>query len=260
MVGFWATLSLNIPDFTRYAKSQKDQAIGQSLGLPTTMVLFAFIGIAVTSATPVIFGRKIWDPVEVLGNIGGVVVMPLCMLALSVATLTTNLAANVVSPANDFSNLSPARISYKAGGMITAFIGALMLPWKFIETPDKYIYTWLIGYSALLGPIGGILIADYFVLRKKSLDVDDLYRRGGVYEYRGGFHPAAFVALAIGIAFNVPGFLIEAVKPWKESFLAGHGPVLGFFHALYGYAWFVGFLLSGGLYLVLARVSAPRSA
>jgi nucleobase:cation symporter-1, NCS1 family len=261
MVGFWATLSLNIPDFTRYAKSQKDQTIGQTLGLPTTMILFAFIGIAVTSATPLIFGERIWDPVTVLARVGGPVLMPLCMLALSVATLTTNLAANVVSPANDFSNLAPSRISYKAGGMITAFIGAFMLPWKILETAGTYIFTWLIGYSALLGPIGGILLADYFVLRKKKLVVEDLYRRGGAYEYRNGFNPAALVALAIGIAVNLPGFLIVAGLAWQDRLKAGTlGPAISFFHALYDYAWFVGFLLSGALYLGLARLSARASA
>jgi NCS1 family nucleobase:cation symporter-1 len=255
MVGFWATLSLNIPDFTRYAKSQKDQAVGQTLGLPTTMILFAFIGIAVTSATPVIFGRKIWDPVEVLAGVGGLVVMPLCMLALSVATLTTNLAANVVSPANDFSNLAPAKISYKTGGMITAFVGALIMPWKLIESSHGYIYTWLIGYSALLGPIGGILVADYFLVRRKRLLVDDLYRRGGAYEYRRGFHPAAFVALAIGVLVNVPGFLIEiqleASK--NDSRPMALDVTAAFFHSLYGYAWFIGFLLSGAIYWLLTR-------
>jgi NCS1 family nucleobase:cation symporter-1 len=258
MVGFWATLSLNIPDFTRYAKSQRDHVVGQSIGLPGTMILFAFIGIAVTSATPLIFGvaQPIWDPVGVLARIGGIVVTPLCMLALSVATLTTNLAANVVSPANDFSNLAPSRISYKTGGMITAVVGLLVMPWKLIESSRGYVFTWLIGYSALLGPIGGIMIADYFVLRRKELAVADLYRRGGAYEYLRGVNPAAIAALVAGVAVNVPGFLLEAVPSWKESFDPVRDPVLGFFREIYAYAWFVGFLLSGGLYLVLARLSA----
>jgi NCS1 family nucleobase:cation symporter-1 len=261
MVGFWATLSLNIPDFTRYARSQKDQIIGQSVGLPATMILFSFIGVAVTSATPILFGVMIWDPVEVLSRIGGVVVMPLCMLAITVATLTTNLAANVVSPANDFSNLSPHRISYKTGGMITAALGAMMMPWKIIETSAGYIYTWLIGYSALLGPIGGIMIADYYILRGTNLSVDELYRRGRRYEYRNGFNPAALLSFAIAVAVNIPGFLVEAVPSWKRAFEEEHGPILGFFHGLYTYAWFVGFLLAGVLYLVFVRLSArPRRA
>jgi NCS1 family nucleobase:cation symporter-1 len=224
------------------------------------MILFSFIGIAVTSATPLVFGvaNPIWDPVEVLARIGGAVLMPVCMLALSVATLTTNLAANVVSPANDFSNLAPGRISYRAGGLITAAIGVLIMPWKLIESSQEYIFTWLIGYSALLGPIGGIMIADYFVLRRRRLDVPDLYRRGGVYEYRGGFNAVALAALAIGVAPNVPGFLVEAVPGWKSSLDREGTPVLALFHDLYAYAWFVGFLLAGTVYLVLMRCTSSR--
>ncbi len=250
MVGFWATLSLNIPDFTRYARSQKDQALGQALGLPGTMVLFSFIGVAVTSATPIIFGEVIWDPVKLLGRVGGPLVTLISMLALSIATLSTNLAANVVSPANDFSNLAPAKISYKMGGIITAVVGALMFPWKLIESSGGYIFTWLIGYSALLGPIGGIMVADYFLVRRRELVVEDLYRRGGQYEFSAGINWKAMLALAIGVAVNVPGFLAEAVPGLKDS-------VPGFWRTLYTYAWFVGFLLSGALHYVLAAASAP---
>lgn len=253
MVGFWATLSLNIPDFTRYARSQKDQAVGQALGLPGTMVLFSFIGVAVTSATPVIFGELIWDPVKLMGKVGGALVTLLAMLALSVATLSTNLAANVVSPANDFSNLAPGKISYKMGGIITAVIGALIFPWKLIESSGGYIFTWLIGYSALLGPIGGIMVADYFLVRRRELAVEDLYRRGGQYEFSAGVNWKAMLALAIGVAVNVPGFLAEAVPGMKES-------VPGFWRTLYTYAWFVGFLLSGALHYVFAMISAPPRA
>ncbi|HKB14477.1 MAG TPA: cytosine permease, partial [Planctomycetota bacterium] len=233
-----------------------------------TMVLFAFIGVAVTSATPLLFGETIWDPVLLLGKVGGPLMTLFCMLALSVATLTTNLAANVVSPANDFSNLAPARISYRTGGILTAVIGGLMLPWKLIVTSEGYIYTWLIGYSALLGPVGGILIADYFLLRGRRLEVEDLYRRGGAYEYRGGVNPIAILSLAVGVAVNVPGFLLEAVKPWRladaarwEAIAAGAAASGGdhlraAFRAIYDYAWFVGFLLSGALYLLLSRRGA----
>lgn len=242
MVGFWATLSLNIPDFTRYAKSQRDQALGQAIGLPPTMILFSFIGVAVTSATKVIFDELIWDPVKLLARVGGSFVLVLAMLGLSIATLSTNLAANVVSPANDFSNLSPSRISYKMGGVITAIIGALILPWKLIESSKGYIFTWLIGYSALLGPIGGIMIADYFIVRKTTLNVDDLYRRGGEYEYAGGINWLAMVALAIGVIINLPGFLAAAIPGFQ---------VADFWKTLYTYAWFVGFIVSGGLHIVL---------
>jgi NCS1 family nucleobase:cation symporter-1 len=248
MVGFWATLSLNIPDFTRFAKSQRAQWLGQSLGLPTTMTLFAFIGVAVTSATPLIFaGETIWDPVVLLGRIGGGAVTVLAMLALSIATLSTNIAANVVSPANDFSNLAPQRISYRAGGLITALVGVLILPWKLVASSDGYIFTWLIGYSALLGPIGGILIADYFVLRRRELDVASLYRRGGAYEYSAGFNPAALVALALAVAPCVPGFLAAALPERFPDVGAG-------WTTLYHYAWFVGFGLAAVLYLALMRL------
>lgn len=252
MVGFWATLSLNIPDFTRYARSQKDQMVGQALGLPGTMVLFSFIGVAVTSATPIIFGEVIWDPVKLLGKVGGAFVTLVAMLSLSIATLSTNLAANVVSPANDFSNLSPRRISYKMGGIITAVIGGIIFPWKLIESSGGYIFTWLIGYSALLGPIGGIMVADYFLLRRRELTVEDLYRRGGQYEYRGGVNWKAMLALALGVAVNVPGFLAEAIPGLKDA-------VPGFWRTLYTYAWFVGFLLSGALYMAFSAAAPPKA-
>src|SRR5262245_14509996 len=173
-VGYWATLSLNIPDFTRYAKNQRSQALGQALGLPTTMTAFAFIGVAVTSATIVIFGKAVWDPVELVTKIGGASVVIFSALVVLAAQLTTNMAANVVSPSNDFSNLSPRRISYVTGGLITAVIGIVMMPWKLYSDAAAYIFTWLLGYSSLMGALGGILIADYWVLRKQQLDVDAL--------------------------------------------------------------------------------------
>lgn len=246
MVGFWATLSLNIPDFTRYARSQKDQMVGQALGLPPTMTLYAFIGVAVTSATAIIFpgGHVVWDPVELLGRIGGPFTVLLSMVALSIATLTTNLAANVVSPANDFSNAAPKHIDFRKGGLITAFAGILMMPWKLLASSHGYIFTWLIGYSALLGPIGGILIADYFLLRGRELNVDDLYRRGGCYEYSGGVNPVALVALVLGVVPCVPGFL-------NAAFPDAHPNVAPLWKTLYSYAWFVGFAVAGGLYTLL---------
>jgi NCS1 family nucleobase:cation symporter-1 len=254
MVGYWATLSLNIPDFTRYARSQQDQIKGQALGLPATMTLFAFIGVAVTSATPLIFdGSVIWDPIELLGRVGGPLTVLLSMLALSVATLTTNLAANVVSPANDFSNAAPRWISFRTGGLITAVLGILIMPWRLLETSEGYIFTWLVGYSALLGPIGGILIADYFVVRRTELVVPDLYRRGGAYEYWRGVNPAALVALAVGVAPNVPGFLAQA-------FPARFTGVPAFWRELYAYAWFLGFALAALVYLALTKACARRSA
>jgi len=241
MVGYWATLSLNIPDFTRFARSQRDQMLGQAIGLPTTMTLFAFIGAAVTSATVVIFGEAIWDPVMLVGKVGGLFVVVVAMLALSVATLSTNIAANVVSPANDFANIAPKHISFKMGGYITAVIGILIMPWRLFSDPSGYIFTWLIGYSALLGPIGGIMIADYFILRKMHLDVVGLFKNEGEHHYPRGVNRWAMVALVIGILPNVPGFLatVGALK------------IEGFWTSLYSYAWFVGFLLSGAVYVAL---------
>ena len=243
MVGFWATLALNIPDFTRFAKSQKDQFVGQALGLPVPMALFAFIGVAVTSATVVIYGEAIWDPVQLAGRMGGMGVV-FALVALVIATLTTNLAANVVAPANGFSNLHPSKISFKMGGYITAGIGIAMFPWKLLETTGAYIFTWLIGYSALLGPIAGIMMADYFLLRKTELNHTDLFRNDGQYSHGNGWNGAAFIALIVGVLPNLPGFLHAAGA--LES-------VPGFFTTIYSYAWFTGLFISGIVYLVLMR-------
>src|SRR6202166_3315319 len=179
MVGFWATVALNIPDFTRYAKSQKAQIVGQALGLPAAMTLYSFIGVAVTSASAVIFGEAIWDPVVLLGKFNQPVVAFIALIALLVATLNTNVAANVVSPSNDFSNLNPRLISFRTGGLITGVIGILMMPWKLLTDFNSYIFGWLVGYSGLLGPIAGIMIADYFIVRGSNLKPDELYQRGG---------------------------------------------------------------------------------
>ncbi len=251
MVGFWATMALNIPDFTRYARSQKDQMIGQALGLPLPMAAFALVGIVTTSASVVIFGEAIWDPVVLAGKMGGVAVV-LALAALAVATLTTNLAANVVAPAFGFSNLAPRRISFRAGGYLTAGLGIAMFPWKLLESAGTYLFTWLVGYSALLGPIAGILIADYFILRRMRLDIADLYRRKGGYSGIRGWNPAGMLALIAGIAPNLPGFLHAAG-------LLDSVPVI--FDQLYSYAWFVGFVIGGASYLALHGLfSPPRRA
>jgi NCS1 family nucleobase:cation symporter-1 len=244
-VGYWATLSLNIPDFTRYARSQRSQALGQALGLPTTMTAFAFIGVAVTSATIVIFGEAIWDPVALVARIGGPAVIVFAALIVLAAQLTTNMAANVVSPSNDFSNLSPRRINYVTGGLITAVIGVLMMPWKLYADAAAYIFTWLLGYSSLMGALGGILIADYWVLRRQRLDTEDLYRERGAYRYRGGVNPRAIAALVLAILPVIPGFARAVSTP---------GGVVAnpdLFDRLYAYAWFVTFGLAFCLYLGL---------
>lgn len=250
MVGFWATLALNIPDFTRYARSQRDQILGQALGLPLPMALLAFIGVAVTSATVIIFGEAIWDPVALTGRMGGLGVV-IALIALVLATLTTNLAANVVAPANGFSNLAPGRISFKLGGYITAGIGIAIFPWKLLESTGAYIFTWLIGYSALLGPIAGIMLADYLLIRRTELDGQALFRHDGAYGYRNGWNPIAVIALIAGVLPNLPGFLHAA------GFVAQVPTV---FDTLYTYAWFVGLAVAAAVYVALMRLSSSRTA
>src|SRR5688572_6866289 len=237
-VGYWATLSLNIPDFTRYARSQRSQAVGQALGLPTTMTAFAFIGVAVTSATIVIFGEAIWDPVALIARIGSPAVIIFGALVILAAQITTNMAANVVSPANDFSSLAPKRISYVTGALITAVIGILMMPWKLYADAAAYIFTWLIGYSSLMGAIGGILIADYWVLRRQQLSVPDLFAVQGRYTYSRGVNPRAMAALVLAILPVAPGFLRAAMTP------GGAVANPNVFDTLYTYAWFVTFAIS----------------
>ena len=212
MVGFWATLSLNIPDFTRFAKSQKSQMLGQALGLPPSMIIFSFIGIAVTSATVIIYGEAIWDPVVLLSKFNNPVVVVISLVSLIIATLTTNIAANVVSPANDFSNLFPKHINFVKGGLITAVMGIVMMPWKLLSDFSSYIFGWLIGYSSFLGPIAGILICDYFVLRKTILVSKDLYDPAGVYKYKNGFNLKAVYALLAGVIVALIGLVIPSVK------------------------------------------------
>ena len=245
-VAFWGTMALSIPDFSRFARSQKDQIVGQAVGLPLTMALFAFIGAAVTNATVVIFGTRIADPVALLARIGGPLMIMLSMAGLTIATLTTNIAANIVAPANGFSNLAPHRISFKQGAMITAVIGILMMPWRLYNDAAAYIFTWLIGYGALLGPIAGIMIADYFFLRRGVLLVDDLYRRRGVYEYARGVNWVAIAAFVLGVLPSLPGFI---------GALSGQ-PATGFFGGVYNWAWFVGFLVAAGVYILGMRVMA----
>jgi NCS1 family nucleobase:cation symporter-1 len=246
MVGFWATLSLNIPDFTRYAKSQKAQINGQIIGLPPSMTLFAFIGVVVTSATVIIYGESIWDPVVLAGKFENKILVSLAMIAVAISTLATNIAANIVSPANDFANLSPKKINFRTGGFITGIIGILIFPWKLIADPNGYIFTWLIAYSSLLGPVGGIMIVDYFFVRKQELIVEDLYSHRGIYQYNKGFNSTAIIALLLGILPNVPGFLLQVKLISSTAFPA-------WISELYHYAWFVGFAVSGIVYFLLMK-------
>ena len=233
VVAFWATVALNIPDFTRYAKGQREQMVGQALGLPATMTFYSFIGIAVTSATVVVFGHAIWDPVVVLSRLGNPLAVVVAMVALLVATLNVNVAANVVSPANDFSNLFPSRIRFKTGGIITCFAGLLLQPWRWLASHGSYVMGWLVGYSGFLGPVAGVMIADYYVVRKRIIITGDLFERGGIYEFSRGFNWRAIAALVAGIAAALIGLVVPAL------------------HGLYQYAWFVGFGVSFFLYLLV---------
>ncbi len=241
VVGFWATVSLNIPDFTRYARSQRDQMVGQALGLPATMTFYSFIGIAVTSATLIIFGQALWNPVDVLSRLGNPLAVVIAMIALLMATLNVNVAANVVSPANDFSNLSPRRISFRTGGLITCVMGIVMQPWKLMASYGNYIFGWLVGYSGFLGPIAGVLICDYFVIRHKNLSTQDLYQRGGRYEYSRGIHWQAIASLAAGAGVAFVGLFVPMLR------------------ILYNYAWFVGFAVSFFAYLILMGKVEPSA-
>jgi NCS1 family nucleobase:cation symporter-1 len=252
-VGYWATLSLNIPDFTRFARNQRSQVLGQALGLPTTMTAFAFIGVAVTSATVVLFGELIWDPVVLITRIGRPLVIIVAAVIVLAAQLTTNMAANVVSPANDFSSLAPRRISYVTGGLMTAVIGIVMMPWRLYADAAAYIFTWLIGYSSLMGAIGGVLIADYWMLRRCELSVPDLFDRRGRYAYSNGINWRAMAALALAIAPVVPGFVRAALTPGGQV----ASPTV--WDTLYTYAWFVTFAVSLITYLTLMRTIATKT-
>ncbi len=232
MVGYWATLSLNIPDFTRYAKNQDAQIVGQAFGLPVAMTLYSFLGIACTSASAVIFGKPIWSPVELLGRFHQPWLAFLGLIALLVATLNVNIGANVVGPSNDFANLNPERISFRTGGLITGVLGMAIMPWKLMASSHNYL-GWLVDYSGLLGPVAGIMVADYFLVRRTKLDVNALYRRGGLYEYRNGFNGIALLALGVGIFAALIGRFVPSLD------------------ILFKTAWFVGFFLSGGLYTLL---------
>lgn len=249
VVGFWATLSLNIPDFTRYAKNQKAQIKGQAIGLPPSMTLFAFIGVVVTSASAILYGSPEWDPVKLAGRFDSKLMVTFAMIGIIISTLATNIAANMVSPANDFSNLSPSKINFKVGGYITGVVGILIFPWKLYADPHGYIFTWLIAYSSLLGPIGGIMIVDYYFIRKQILNIDELYSHTGQYKFQNGFNSIAIIALLLGIVPNIPGFLLQVN-------LISAGTFPEWISNLYNYAWFVGFFVSGILYLILTAKNA----
>ena len=237
MIGFWATLSLNMPDFTRFGRSQREQAIGQAVALPTTMFAFAAMGVLITSASALLYGEPIWDPIRLVGHFTNPWIVGFAMFSVVVATLAVNIAANVVSPANDFANALPRWISFRTGGLITGLIGIAMQPWRLLADPKGYIFTWLVGYSGGLGSIAGVLIADYWIVRRRELNLADLYLRGGEY---GGWSLPAVVATLAGCALAWGGLVFAPMRP------------------LYDYAWFVGFFAAGLLYLALKRRSVPN--
>ena len=233
MVGFWATLSLNMPDFTRFGRSQREQVVGQAVALPTTMFAFAAMGVLITSASAILYGEPIWDPVKLVGHFTNPWIVGISMFSVVVATLAVNIAANVVSPANDFANALPKLISFKTGGLLTGLIGIAMQPWRLLADPKGYIFSWLVGYSGGLGSIAGVLIADYWIVRRRTLQLGDLYLPKGEY---GGWSAPAVMATLAGCALAWGGLVIPSLRP------------------LYDYAWFVGFFGAGALYLGLKRV------
>jgi NCS1 family nucleobase:cation symporter-1 len=247
MSGYWGALALNIPDFTRFARTQKDQAIGQAIGLPGPMALLALVSVVVTSSTVISYGHAIWDPVRLSANIGGIGVM-IGLVIITIDTISVNIAANLVGPAYDFSSIWPRRISYRIGGYITVALGALIAPWKLLATTQGYIFVWLTGYGALLGPIAGIMIADYWIIRRTRLDVPALYANEGAYTYLRGWNPAALAAFAVPVAVNLPGFLHSAGVAAFANL--GH-----FWTGIYSYAWFIGIGFAFGLYVALTQAA-----
>ncbi|XP_058077236.1 purine-uracil permease NCS1-like [Magnolia sinica] len=249
-ISFWATVALNIPDFTRHAKSQKDQIMGQ-VGLPIFMGLFTFVGLAVTCSTEVIFGRVISSPIQLLGAIGGFPTMFLAIFGISLATITTNIAANIVAPANALVNLSPSTFNFRRGALLTAMLGIVCQPWRLLHSSESFVYTWLVGYSALLGPIGAITIVDYYILRGMVLDINALYSYNplGAYYYCRGFNLAAMAALVIGILPVIPGFLnkVGLLNSTAEAFVV-----------IYNNAWFISFFIAGIVYWFLSCLGGQR--
>src|SRR5256712_6025113 len=242
MIGYWATLSLNMPDFTRFGRSQREQMVGQVAALPTTMSVFAAMGVMITSATVIIYGQPIWDPVQLVCRFQAPVVVAISMFTVVVATLAVNIAANVVSPANDFANAFPRVISFRTGGLITGILGILMQPWRLLADPSGYIFAWLLGYSGGLGSIAGVLIVDYWIVRRKQLALPDLYLPHGAYTYNGGWNWRAVVATLLGCAAAWIGLVVPPLR------------------TLYDYAWSVGFGVADITHRVLMQAVPPTPA
>ncbi|HEY7527323.1 MAG TPA: NCS1 family nucleobase:cation symporter-1 [Candidatus Limnocylindria bacterium] len=251
MIAFWSTLSLNMPDFTRFGSSQRAQAWGQILGLPTTMTLFPLIAVLVTSATVIVYGEAIWDPVALTAKFDNPFVVAFALFALGVATLSVNVAANVVSPSYDFSNLVPKLISFRTGGIITGIVGILIMPWNLLATPELYIFTWLGFYGGATGAIAGVLIADYWWMRRTNLRLAHLYRTDeGEYKYAGGWNWRAVAALVIGVLIAVGGaYSAPGTGPFPAD------GFIGFLKPIYDYSWVAGLLAAFLAYLGLNMIS-----
>jgi NCS1 family nucleobase:cation symporter-1 len=258
MIAFWSTLSLNMPDFTRFGRSQREQATGQALGLPTTMTLFPLVGVLTTSATVIVFGEAIWDPVTLTGKLENPIALLIMLVALALATLTTNVAANVVSPSYDFSNAWPRRISFRTGGIITGIIGVLIMPWNLLATADLYIFTWLGTYGGATGAIAGVLIADYWWVRRKQYKLADLFRGDGVYRYAKGWNWIAVVAMLVG-AFIAMGGAYSNLNATGQP--TGPFPVDGLIPLLkpvYDYSWLASLIVSFLIYGLLTITVGKR--
>lgn len=260
MIAFWSTLSLNMPDFTRFGRSQREQALGQTLGLPTTMTLFPLVGVLTTSATVIVFGSALWDPVQLTGRLDNALLVVFMLFTLAIATLSTNVAANVVSPSYDFSNAWPSRISFRTGGLITGVVGILIMPWNLLATPELYIFTWLGFYGGLTGGIAGVMIADYWLIRSTRLRLADLYRPNGIYRYIRGWNWRAVVALAVGAFFALAG---AYSTPAADGSPTGPFPadgIIPLFKGFYDYSWVASLVIAFVVYLVLTRLAPERES
>jgi NCS1 family nucleobase:cation symporter-1 len=246
MVGFWATLSLNIPDFSRFANSQRSQIAGQIIGLPLTMFLFAGLGVLLTSASLVLVGETIADPINLIGKIDNTIWVVLSMLIIILATISTNTAANVVSPTNSFQNIAPKYINETKGVLLTGFLGILLMSWELLKklgwlesdvSLESLYSNWLVGYSSLLGPIAGIMIVDYFVIRKQNFDLLALYKDNAGYP---AWHVPGLVAFLVPVTLTI------------AAIITGDGI---FYDWFYSYGWFTGSFLGGVLYWLASRGS-----
>ena len=253
MIAFWSTLSLNIPDFTRFSRSQRSQQLGQVLGLPTTMTFFCLLAILITSGAQAVYHQEIWDPVELAAKLSNPAVVILGLLTVLGATVSVNVAANVVSPSYDFSNLAPKLISFRVGGLITGVVGVALQPWRLLSNPHVYIYTWLGFYGGLIAAVSGVLVAGYWVLCRTQLNLADLYREHGSYWYQAGWSWIAVAATVVGAGLAVGG---AYSAPGQGPFPAdGLVPLL---KPLYNYGWVVGFAAGFAVYLVLSALDGKR--